>query len=436
MLCVERTNCRICGQELPKENVLDLGKQTIVDFLAEGEEGRGKAPLQLVACSSCTLLQLRHTVEADTLYRRFFYRSSVNEQMRLALRDVAVTVRKYVQLKEGDGILDIGVNDGEGLFHYPRSCLRVGFEPAYQLAEEAQARFPDAKIVPDYFNAEAALIVSGGKKYKACTAVAMFYDLEDPVQFVKDVVEVLEEDGLFLVQMNYLMLMLENMTFDNISHEHLGYYSFSVMKNLLEQNGLRVVQVSLNDVNGGSLRILARKGGRWPRKRAVKKLLASELGFTAERAYKQFGERVRASMMHLKAFLESLKAAEKVVYAYGASTRGSTLLQTMLGEGKAADLLMGVAERDPHKIGKKMAGLDLPIVSEQEAREKADYFLLLPYSFWRSIQEREKPWMLAGGKFILPVPLPKVVSLVAERTKTEFVLEEKPLEQGLAKAAP
>jgi NDP-4-keto-2,6-dideoxyhexose 3-C-methyltransferase len=431
MKYTERKTCRVCGEELPKENMLNFGMQTIIDFLDDGEEGRGKAPLQLVSCKRCTLLQLRHTVEADTLFRKFWYRSSVNEQMRKALLDITDTVKKFVKFKTGDVVGDIGSNDGELLQNYPSELYRIGFEPATKLAEESQHRIPTANIISDYFSKERALKASGGKKYKAITAIAMFYDLDDPNKFVQDIVETLEDDGVFIVQMNYLMLMLRNLTFDNVGHEHLAYYSFAALKWLLENNGLKVVSVEMNDVNGGSIRVVARKGNNWPRSKTVREMLDLERGLDSEESYGQFANRVNTTTKHLKDFLSELKRAGKVVYAYGASTRGSTLLQTVLGETPASSLLKGVAERDPNKYGKKMAGLDLPIVAEYIAREAADYFLLLPYAFWESISNREKVWMLMGGKFIVPLPFPKVISFVDVALSSEFLMDQKPIQAEL-----
>lgn len=424
-----RLNCRSCGTELPKENVLDFGDQTIIDFLSDGEMGRGKAPLQLVACKLCSLLQLRHTVDADTLFRKFWYRSSINEQMRTALRDVVDMTKKFVKFNAGDAVGDIGSNDGELLQNYSSDLRRVGFEPAFALAEESQNRIPSAKIVPDYFSSASAMRASHNKKYKAITAIAMFYDLDEPNEFVKQVEESLADDGVFIIQMNYLALMLKNLAFDNIGHEHLCYYSLDSLKYLLEHNGLKIVHAETNYVNGGSIRVVARKGNTWPRGRSVAEQLLEEKSSVTLEAYKHFAERVDTASILIKDFLYSLKNVGKVVYAYGASTRGSTLLQTVLKGEQASALIAGVAERDPNKFGKKMAGLNLPIVAESIAREKADYMLLLPYHFWDSIRAREKVWMLSGGKFIIPIPFPKVASLVDSQETSEMLMTHKSIQK-------
>lgn len=421
MLITERTTCRSCGKELPRENVLALGEQTIADFLEEGEQGRGRAPLTLVSCQGCGLLQLRYTVDPDTLYRRFWYRSSVNELMRAALADVVASIKKFAKVEKGDVVGDIGVNDGCILTNYEEGIELVGFEPAYQLAQEAQQRIPNAKVVADYFSAAKALEASGGKKYKALTACAVFYDLDDPNVFLKDVGEVLDEKGIFLIQMNYLRTMLRDLIFDNISHEHLCYYSLASLKQLVERHGLKIIHVELNAVNGGSIRVIMTKEQGREADGSVEEQLQQEQHSYLEQSYRHFGERVQTTTRQLRDFLVAVRKAGKRVYAYGASTRGLVILQKVLGEESAREFLVGVAERDPNKIGKRMAGVNLSIVSEQEARKKADYFFLLPWHFWPTISRRERDWMAAGGKFIIPLPYPKVISLREGEKAQEFL---------------
>jgi NDP-4-keto-2,6-dideoxyhexose 3-C-methyltransferase len=415
---------------------------TIVDFVQEGEEGRGKAPLQLVVCSSCSLLQLRHSVDSDTLFRTFWYRSGINEQMKVALTDVVQDAKDTVRgFKLGDVVGDIGSNDGTLLSFCPKELVRVGFEPAIQLVDEA-ARKVEATFVGEYFDAKLALAASNGKKYKVLFAIAMFYDLEDPNQFLRDCVEALDsEEGVLVIQMNYLATMMRNLTFDNIGHEHLCYYSLGSLDSLMQRNSLQIVDAQLNDVNGGSIRVTARpvkNSGRksvWRPKGSLTLTQAQEFGMFTEASYRNFGERVKSTAHALREFLVNLKLRNKVVYAYGASTRGMTLLQTIFPEGRSAEYLAGVAERDEKKIGRKMAGLNLPIVSEQEAREKADYMLVLPYHFWGSISQREKSWMLTGGKMLLPLPFPRVVKMVDLEGNGKFVLCSHELDKEMTEMA-
>jgi hypothetical protein len=213
--------------------------------------------------------------------------------------------------------------------------------------------------------------------------------------------------------MNYLPQMLRNLSFDNIGHEHLCYYSLTTLKKMFREHGLEITQAEINGVNGGSIRVFARKM-RYDNTDIgpeVADLLNQERETMTLERYKMFAERIQTTSRMLRDFLYNLKRLDKRVYAYGASTRGSTLLQTILEGEDARDLLVAAAERDVNKWGLQMAGLGLPIVSEEEAREQADYFLLLPYHFSESIFKRERQWMAGGGRFILPIPFPRVISL-------------------------
>lgn len=415
MKITERKTCRACNTELPDTDLASLGNQTIVDFLSDGEKGRGEAPLSLVYCNGCGLVQLRHSVDPDTLYRTFWYRSGINEQMRAALLELQKSACKRADLTEDDVVMDIGSNDGTLLGYYAGPKC-VGFDPATDVVKEARVNFPEITFVDEYFNAADALRTARGKKYKIITAVAMFYDLEDPGKFLDDIAACLTEDGVFVVQMNYLYTMIKNMAFDNVGHEHLCYYSLSTLARLFAQHGLVITDAELNGVNGGSIRVYAKKetglrGTKVPMSSSIEDILRDEHYQHGELT--TFGMKTWKLSYDLLKFLQRLKWAGKVVYAYGASTRGSTLLQTVFSSGqlRARDVLEGVAERDPNKYGRTMAGLGLPIVTEEVARARADYFLILPYHFWESISKREKAWMEKGGKAILPVPRLKVVSL-------------------------
>lgn len=411
MKITEVTKCRACGFNLPETCLLNLGEQAIVDFPKEGEEPRGRAPLQLMRCGNCQLVQLRHSVDADTLYRKFWYRSGVNEQMKEALKEIVREAKTFVDLAEGDFVCDIGSNDGELLTNYGSGLNCIGFEPAQELAEESQARFgASTVIIPDYFSKKYYGAKEGS--FKIITAIAMFYDLEDPGSFLRDVRDLLHFEGVFVVQMNYLGLMLKNVTFDNISHEHLCYYSLESLIRLFEKNGLTIFHASTNDVNGGSLRVFASKKMDVFPDASVEWMRAQDHRLVNAGTLQHFVEMVDVTSRVLLEFLENLKRAKKKVYVYGASTRGLTLLQNIFKGCKATDYLVAAAERDGHKFGRYMAGVNIPIIPEEEARKEADYFLILPYHFWPSIRDREWAWLSRGGRFIIPLPFPRVIEAV------------------------
>ncbi len=258
-----RKTCRVCGSNklIP---ILSLGDQYVTNFVDDAKGDYPHAPLELVLCNvkdgGCGLLQLRHTVERDLMYRKYWYKSGISTTMVKALADIASAAERLVNLSTGDIVIDIGANDGTLLRQYKTPGLvTVGFEPSnlWKLGIEG-----NSKIINDYFNYESFRRELGSKKAKVITSIAMFYDLEDPNTFVEDIKKCLDENGVWIIQMNYLGLMLENNTFDNISHEHLEYYSLLSLLNLLDKHNLEAFDVELNDVNGGSFRIyIKHKGG-------------------------------------------------------------------------------------------------------------------------------------------------------------------------------
>jgi len=409
-----RSTCRVCGGAL--EPVLDLGSLYVSDFVPpEGPDGT-KAPLELVICRVCRLLQLKHTVPAETMYRNYWYRSGTNRTMRAALADIANKAETLIRLKAGESVLDIGCNDGTLLASYRTEGIRkVGFDPAENLAEISRGVVD--KLVVGFFRREAFRDDPelAGCTPKIVTSIAMFYDLDDPNRFVADVKEVMDPEGLWIVQMSYLPLMLKTNEFGNICHEHLEYYSLSSFECLLDRHAFEVVDVELNDVNGGSIRAYIRNRGADPGRFAdatyrelakgrVRELRDREvrMGLSDIGTYREFAfwvDRIREDVV---GFIRGEVARGKKVYVYGASTKGNTLLQYF---GLDRTLIAGAAERNPDKWGKVTVGTRIPIVSEEEARAaKPDYFLVLPWHFLEEFLQREKAFLHAGGKFIVPMP--------------------------------
>jgi hypothetical protein len=295
-----RTTCRVCGSTklIP---ILSLGNQFVTNFVDEPEGDYPKGPLELVLCNvndgGCGLLQLKHTMERDSMYRKYWYKSGISTTMVKALADVTRAVEKSVCLGQGDIVIDIGANDGTLLRQYKTPGLvRVGFEPSnlWKLAVEG-----NTKIIHDYFNHASFSKEFGEQKAKAITSIAMFYDLENPNTFVEDVKKCLDKNGIWIIQMNYLGSMIENNTFDNISHEHLEYYSLMSLSNLLENHDLEAFDVELNDVNGGSFRIYVKKKGAEvktpkgsPERLQKQKNYEAKMGFNDLKIYKIFARRI------------------------------------------------------------------------------------------------------------------------------------------------
>jgi NDP-4-keto-2,6-dideoxyhexose 3-C-methyltransferase len=406
-----KKSCRVCSRR-PLTQILSLGELYISDFLDPGKEHLAeKAPLDLVLCESCGLLQLKHTVSHESLYRNYWYRSGVNKTMTVELKNITEEAEKIVSLKSGDFVLDIGSNDGTLLRSYTVPGLKlVGFEPARNIVEKYGREGVD-KIFVEFFNFPAWQKEFGDKKAKVITAIAMFYDLDDPNTFVADVVRCLDKEGLFIIQMAYLPLMLERNAFDGICHEHLEYYSLLSLENLLMRHGLEVFNVELRDINEGSFRAYIRHKG-WGKslrisegaEERVKQMREAEaaLNLLDKKVYLSFAKRVDMIRDKIKNFIESEVRNGKKIYVYGASTKGNTLLQYF---GLDNRLIVAAAERNPDKWGKRTVGTNIPIISEEQARaEKPDYFLVLPWHFIKEFMEREKEFLKNGGKFIVPLP--------------------------------
>jgi len=404
----ERKTCRVCGSGdlVP---VFSLGNQYIINFPDGDTADAGiRAPLDIVLCANadCSLVQLRHTVDPDLMYRRYWYKSGVSQTMRDALADIARSAQKRVVLGDGDIVVDIGANDGTLLRSFTVDGLyTVGFEPATNLVNEASQG--TSLIINDYFNEKSFDQSLPGKKTRVVTSIAMFYDLEEPNGFVQDVKNILGTDGIWINQMNYLKTMLRQNAFDNISHEHLEYYCLSSLEFLLSKHDLEIFDVELNDVNGGSFRAYIAHTGRYPVRENVKELRASEAHLKTFKAYQEFVARLESLREKICSFIHAERKAGKTIFAYGASTRGNTLLQYF---GLDYTLVTAAAERNPVKWGKMMVGTNVPIISEGEARKaKPDYFLVLPWAFIKEFIAREEEFLQRGGRFIVPLPEFRVV---------------------------
>jgi hypothetical protein len=284
------------------------------------------------------------------------------------------------------------------LSFYPEYLFRVGIDPAKNITPQSC----DLHI-NNYFRASDFIEQIGDKKAKIITSIAMFYDLEDPIQFVKDVKEILHKDGLWIIELSYLPTMLENNAFETICAEHLEYYSLTSIDYILSQAEMQVEDVELNDVNGGSFRLYIRHKGMVKETPAVNRMRYEEkiLDLSNPDIYLTFASRVQNNRNRMIAFLEDQKKLGKKVIGYGASTKGNTILAYY---GIGPDLLPFVADRNPIKWGRQTV-TRIPIISEDEARKMCpDYFLAFPYHFMKEFLEREIGFLRNGGKFLTPVP--------------------------------
>jgi len=409
------TACRICGST-DLRSLLDLGQQALTGIFPRT---RGQhvtvGPLEIVKCfggaDACGLVQLKHTYEPTEMYgTEYGYRSSLNKSMVEHLHGKVKSLLARRPLGKGDIVLDIGSNDGTSLSFYPDDVTRIGIDPT--AAKFAKYYKPEIKVVPDFFTAAAFFKASGGASASIVSSVAMFYDLDRPLDFVRDIHAVLKEGGLWHFEQSYLAMMLDTNSYDTICHEHIEYYALGPIVWMMEKVGFSIVDITLNDVNGGSFAITVSKTTPGATKHApvVAKMLAEEheRGLHTMEPYARFAERVVKHRTDLRALLTRLKAEGATVFGLGASTKGNVTLQyCKLGP----DLLACVAEVNEDKYGCFTPGTEIPIVSEAEATSRnPTHFMVLPWHFRNNLLPKLAPLMAKGVKIIFPLPEIDIVS--------------------------
>lgn len=395
--------CRSCGGTnlVP---VLDLGDQHLSDFRADDKKPP-VFPLDLVYCTDCFLAQLTETVPRDLMYHdRYGFKSGVNDTIRADLSDV---VAEALKVKPGtQRWLDIGCNDGTLLSNVSRDVYRVGFEPVNKLAAECRDRKYANVVFNDFFYDAAPL----GSMFDVITSISMFYDLDDPNEFVAGVKSVLAPDGVWVVQQNYLAATCRLNAFDNIVHEHITYFSLLALRKLLDRHGLRVFRVSESTVNGGSFRtLICHADAAFKTEESVHRTVGAEIrqGLHRPDVLIAFGMRALRKARELADLVTDINGRGERVYIYGASTRGSTIWQTA---GLDAHDLPFAVERNPEKVGQKIASIGVPIISEAQARhDNPEYMLVSPWFFRDEFVRRESEYLAGGGKFIFPLPSVEIV---------------------------
>ena len=388
--------CRLCKNK-KMIKIFSYGNIFVSNFVEKKNIKKGiKAPLDLIYCKKCKLLQLNHSAPQEIMYKKFYwYRSGVTNTMKLALKDIAQVIKKMKILKKNDTILDIGANDGTFLSYFNKKKYnRIGCEPAKNLQNVLKKNCD--YVLDDFWEAkklEKILKKKSFKKPKVITAIGMFYDLEDPSKFISDASKVLDYNGVFIAQLMCLDSMLKKNDLGNICHEHLEFYSFESLKYLFENNGFKIFKIEFNEINGGSYRIFCKKN------------ISKSIKFkenTSLSEIKNFIKRTKSNKKICIKFLKKELKKGKKIFLYGASTKGNTLLQYYNIDNK---IISYASDRSPEKWGKYTIGSGIKIISENEARKKRpDYFFVMPYAFINEFKKRESNWLKNKGKFILPYP--------------------------------
>jgi ubiquinone/menaquinone biosynthesis C-methylase UbiE len=404
-----------------KNKLFSLGELYVSDFINNDDDARaGKHDMTLIIDERYGAARLEKCTPIHSMFGKYWYRSGINQTMKNELENIVKSINSVQKLNDGDLWLDIACNDGTLLSFVPDNVNKLGIDPAEDSFYNESSKIAD-EVIQDFFTYENFQKSKfKDKKANVITCIAMFYDLDNPIDFLKDVISVMDDDGLLVMQMSYTPLMIKQLAFDNICHEHVYYWSLISIQKLLKKVGLKVVDCQLNDVNGGSFRLYIKK------KRSnvntfstapyrdvcnvrIDSLIKWErsLKLDEKEIWIDFFKKIETLKAKTVNFIKEEKAKGKTICGYGASTKGNTLLQYF---GLDNTLIDAIAERSPYKFGLKTIGTNIPIKSEEEVRlMKPDYMLVLPWHFMAEFIIREDEFLSNGGKFIVPCPTFEII---------------------------
>jgi NDP-4-keto-2,6-dideoxyhexose 3-C-methyltransferase len=418
MIVTRIEKCRACGNPdlVP---IGSLGTMAFSGIFPKKDDPLvPEGPLELVKCHGdpdqvCGLLQLKHSFDPRILFGKSYgYRSGLNGAMRKHLEDIAKKIRKFVSLKDEDIMVDVGSNDGTLLrfFSGEKLCL-WGVDPT---ADQFKRYYPgEVRILPELFSGKIIKEHLGLKKAKVVTAIAVFYDLDAPAEFLEDVRDILSDDGVCVLEQSYLPLVLENLAYDTICHEHMVYYRLKQIRWLAGRAGLKIIHCEQNQVNGGSFCVvLAKKDSAFSEdSETIKRFIELEnrLSLDTLSPFACFYENILKHREALRRTVGALRADHKRILGYGASTKGNVLLQFC---GFTPEDIPFIADVNEDKRGRVCPGTKIPIISEEEARtKKPDVFFVLPWHFREAFLVREKKYLQDGGMFLFPLPTIDMVAV-------------------------
>ena len=412
-MCKKVHKCRICGNTHLKR-VLDLGEQMLTGVFPREKNAKVTVgPLRLVKCTggdeACGLLQMEHSYDLGEMYgENYGYRSGLNASMVAHLNNKVKRILGLVELRTGDLVIDIGSNDSTTLQAYPSpSPVLVGVDPTGVKFHNYYP--PHIQLIPDFFSAALVNARFPEQKAKVVTSFSMFYDLEDPMGFMRQVYEVLADDGVWVFEQSYMPTMLDTNSYDTVCHEHLEFYALRQIKWMADRVGFKILDVEFNDINGGSFSVTVSKShGDLAVVPLVQKILDDERakGLDTLVPYQEFADRVVQTKRDLLKFIKTAHAEGKSVAVLGASTKGNVLLQYC---GLTTKEIEFVGEVNPEKFGCYTPGTWIPIIPEQELlAKKPDYMIVLPWHFKEFFVNSKK---LSGKTLVFPLPNIEVIKI-------------------------
>ena len=407
--------CRICKSRNLKI-IIDLKSQYIQGSFIKKNYPKPyskKIPLKLVFCKKCFLVQLLHTTNKEILYKNYWYSSGINQTMKTHLKKLVNLIYTIKQKETKNiNILDIGCNDGTLLNYFPKTVNKYGIDPSQIIKKIDKKKIT---VIKDFFPPKKENLESLKIKFDLITSIAMFYDINDPNLFVKNIKYYLKNKGIWVFELSYLVDMLKLNSFDTICHEHLEYYSLQTLNYLMKKNGLKIFNLSRNSINGGSIRcfVTHEKNSIYDKKQniyKVKKLIKNEkkLKINSLYPYKKFYKNILKIKFDLKQLILSIRKQDKSIFILGASTKGNTILQFLNLNNK---IINYAVERNKQKIGAITIGSNIKIISEQMSKRLSpDYYLVLPWHFKNEILNREKEFVRKGGNLIFPLPKIQIIN--------------------------
>ncbi|MDA1317042.1 MAG: class I SAM-dependent methyltransferase [bacterium] len=394
--------CRLCDSPHLVE-IINLGDQMIQHAFIQKDKSSpslSKYPTKLMRCTNkaCGLVQLKHSIDPKILYEVYWYRSNTNNTMKNHLQQL-MNEALQKSVITNPKLLDIGCNDGTMLDFAPKTCKKTGIDPS-DIAEEVD---DSIELIQDFFPSKKI----GQRTFDIITSIAMFYDVDNPVKFAKEIKKILAVKGLWILEVAYLPTTIQNTSYDTICHEHLTYYHLGALDQIAKQAGLKIVKAGLNSINGGSIRCYLTH---------VDSIIYDDISSDIEMIrneennimrnkkdyYQSFTKKVKRHKKELFDLIQKLKNDGKTIHIYGASTKGNTILQYCGIDNKLIDV---AADKNEEKWGARTPGSNIPIISEKTSRDmRPDYYLVLPWSFKDEFLKREQKLRDMGVKMIFPLP--------------------------------
>jgi NDP-4-keto-2,6-dideoxyhexose 3-C-methyltransferase len=401
-------NCRLCNNK-KFINVLNLGKQSLSGIFHDKKNAKEiKTPLEWIKCNgknSCGLIQLRHSANISKMYGQTYgYHSSISSLMIDHLKLKYNKINNFLNLSSKNNILDIGCNDGTFLgFFKKNKCKRFGIDPSSKKFKKYFQKNID--VAYKFFSKENVIKSFGEKKFKLISSIAMFYDIENPISFAKDIYDLLEDDGIWVNELSYNPLLFQNLTYDQICHEHVTYWGLREMQFLLEKANLQIVDFDFNEINGGSFSLIITKKNCKTykiKKKKIIKILNYEKKFHKINYLKKYKLRINNHKTKLIKFLKKSKKENITVYGYGASTKGNIVLNYCNITEK---LLNSIADEQKEKHGLFTPGTKIKIISKNKVRKiNPKYILVLIWPFRKEVLLQEKEYIFNGGQLVFSLP--------------------------------